>query len=192
LRKQLSSTPYIGNAFVTVGYTYAHSIDTASGFREFNSSVPTLGANIFRSSSDFDVRHFISLSGGWELPINRGPKALVKGWNLYPILTWRTGYPLTAFAGGLTENSDPGPSGAGDAGLANADQIAPVQYLNPHHIQSLGGSPLGPFLRSKFVQRHPYAAVWHRGPQQPAGARTHKPGSLTLKDHARLQGAGNP
>lgn len=144
LRKQ-STSSRLGNTYFTLGYTYAHSIDDASGFRQFNSNVPTLNPNIFRSSSDFDVRSFLVFSGGWDLPFNRGPKALVKGWSLYPIVFWRTGYPLTANAGLFTENFDPGLSGLGDGGLANADQIAPTHYLNPHRILTINGSS-GPYI----------------------------------------------
>jgi outer membrane receptor protein involved in Fe transport len=139
LRGQAIKSP-LGTTYFTVGYTYAHSIDDASGFRQFNSNVPTLGANIFRASSDFDIRSFLVLSGGWDLPFSRGPKALVKGWSLFPIFFWRTGYPLTPSAGLFTENFDPGLSGLGDAGLANADRIAPIQYLDPHKIVTIGGS----------------------------------------------------
>jgi hypothetical protein len=56
---------------------------------------------------------------------------LVKGWSLYPILTWRTGFPFTAIDGLGTSNTAPGPSGAGDAGLVNANLTGPIQYLNP-------------------------------------------------------------
>lgn len=138
LRKQSSSSRF-GNTYFTLGYTYAHSIDDASGFRQFNSNVPTLNPNIFRASSDFDVRHFLVFSGGWDLPFSRGPKLLVKGWSLYPIFFWRTGYPLTASAGNLTEDQDPGLSGLGDGGLANADLIGPIHYLDPHNVNILGG-----------------------------------------------------
>ncbi|HKV92893.1 MAG TPA: TonB-dependent receptor [Candidatus Angelobacter sp.] len=138
LRKQSSSSRF-GNTYFTLGYTYAHSIDDASGFRQFNSNVPTLNPNIFRASSDFDVRHFLVFSGGWDLPFNRGPKLLVKGWSLYPIFFWRTGYPLTASAGNFTEDQDPGLSGLGDGGLANADLTGPIHYLDPHNVQPLGG-----------------------------------------------------
>ena len=144
LREQSIKTP-LGNTYFTLGYTYAHSIDDASGFRQFNSNVPTLGANIFRASSDFDVRSFLVFSGGWDLPFNRGPKALVKGWSLFPIIFWRTGYPLTVSAGQFTENFDPGLSGLGDGGLANADLVAPVHYLNPHTILNINGSS-GPYI----------------------------------------------
>ena len=50
-----------------------------------------------------DVRHVISLSGGYEMPFaqlwTRGPKLLTKGWNLYPIISYRTGFPLDVFFG---------------------------------------------------------------------------------------------
>ena len=144
LRKQ-STSSRLGNTYFTLGYTYAHSIDDASGFRQFNSNVPSLNPHIFRSSSDFDVRSFLVFSGGWDLPFNRGPQALVKGWSFYPIIFWRTGYPLTANAGLFTENFDPGLSGLGDGGLANADQIAPIHYLNPHTILNINGSS-GPYI----------------------------------------------
>jgi hypothetical protein len=144
LRKQ-STSSRLGNTYFTLGYTYAHSIDDASGFRQFNSNVPSLNPHFFRSSSDFDVRSFLVFSGGWDLPFNRGPKALVKGWSFYPIVFWRTGYPLTPNAGLFTENFDPGLSGLGDGGLANADQIAPTHYLNPHRILTINGSS-GPYI----------------------------------------------
>jgi len=130
LKKQTSSERF-GTTYLTVGYTYAHSIDDASGFRQFNSNVSAIDPHVFRASSDFDVRHFLVFSGGWDLPFKTGPKALVQGWSFYPIFFWRTGYPLTATAGELTENSDPGPSGAGDAGLANADLTGPIHYVDP-------------------------------------------------------------
>jgi hypothetical protein len=144
LRKQATSTR-LGNTYFTLGYTYAHSIDDASGFRQFNSNVPSLNPHFFRSSSDFDIRSFLVFSGGWDLPFNRGPQALVKGWSFYPIVFWRTGYPLTPNAGLFTENFDPGLSGLGDGGLANADQIAPTHYLNPHRILTINGSS-GPYI----------------------------------------------
>jgi hypothetical protein len=145
LRKQASDIPYIGNAFFTLGYTYAHSIDDASGFRQFNSNVSALDPHIFRASSDFDVRSYITFSGGWQLPFNRGPKALVKGWSLYPILFWRTGYPLSANDGLSSLNFDPGLSGAGDAGLENADLNGPIRYVNPHRPLTINGSR-GPYI----------------------------------------------
>src|SRR6185437_10765751 len=82
-------------------------------------------------------------SGGWDLPFDklwqRGPKLLTRGWSLYPILTIRTGFPIDVFGGLNTTESDPGPSGAGDAGLVHADLVGnTVPILNPKAGQVLG------------------------------------------------------
>ena len=103
LRRQLADTKYLGQVYFTLGYTYAHSIDNTSGFRNRNSSVPAYQPDLFRSSSDFDLRHRIVFSGGWDLPFDRmwnsGPKCLTRGWSLFPIVSWRSGYPLASSCG---------------------------------------------------------------------------------------------
>jgi Carboxypeptidase regulatory-like domain/TonB-dependent Receptor Plug Domain len=131
LTQQTTNLWKLGGVYYTLGYTWAHSIDNASGFRQGNFAVPYFDPQLFRSSSDFDVRQYLTFSGGWDLPFNRGPQRLVKGWSLYPILTWRTGYPFTAIGGFNTLDNAPGPTGAGDQGLINANLTGPIQYLNP-------------------------------------------------------------
>lgn len=124
LTKQNGSTRY-GNTFFTLGYTYGHSIDNASGrFNNFQGP-PAYNIRQFRASSDYDVTHRIVFSGGWDLPFDQawtsGPKRLVKGWTLLPIFSWRTGFPQTVNAGFTSEDfSHPGTSGAGDPGNTNA------------------------------------------------------------------------
>ncbi len=134
--KQMSDTPFIGRAFFTFAYTYAHSIDNSSGFRNRNAEIPFFDRNVFRASSDFDLRQQLTLSGGWELPFNKmwssGPKRLTKGWNLYPIVSWRTGFPLDVSAQMQTTGGNPGPSGEGDAGIVNANLAGPILYFNPN------------------------------------------------------------
>ena len=124
LTKQLGDSKFFGTTYFTLAYTYGHSIDNASGFRNRSSQVPFYNIAQFRGSSDFDLTHRITFSGGWDLPFDRawggGPKRLVKGWSLYPIFTWRTGFPLTINAGESFNPPDPGSSGAGDGYLANA------------------------------------------------------------------------
>ena len=123
LTKKVANSP-IGTTYFTLGYTYGHSIDNASGFRNRDNQVPAYVPETFRSNSDFDIRHRLTFSGGWDLPFNRmwaaGPKRLVGGWSLYPILSWRTGFPLSVNAGISLDPTIPGPSGAGDANLVNA------------------------------------------------------------------------
>jgi Carboxypeptidase regulatory-like domain len=145
--KRATATRFFGTTYFTLAYTYGHSIDNASGFRNRDLQVPFYNPEQFRGSSDFDVRQRISFSGGWDLPFDRawaaGPKRLVQGWSLYPILTWRTGFPLSVNAGGSLNPQDPGPSGAGDANLVNAvfaPGFSSIGLMNPHRITSLNGA----------------------------------------------------
>lgn len=140
LTKQIGENRYIGNTYFTLAYTYGRSIDNGSGFRNNTSVVPFYNHSAFRGPSDFDVTHRVVLSGAWELPFyqawSSGPKALTRGWTLYPIFSYRSGFPLTVNAG-LNPNdnsSEPGPSGAGDGFLSDA-VFAPgfsrVSIMNP-------------------------------------------------------------
>jgi hypothetical protein len=149
LQKRLSNTRFFGDSYFQLSYTYGHSIDTSSGFRQQHSSqVPYFNHDEFRASSDFDITHRLVFSGGWDLPFDSlwasGPKRLTKGWSLYPIVTWRTGFPLDIqpfYTTGSTTNS-PGPSGAGDQGNTRVNLVgSSVTTLNPHTPQNFGGNP---------------------------------------------------
>ncbi len=140
LTKQNGVSHIFGNTYFTLAYTYGHSIDNTSGFRNRDSQVPYYNHREFRADSNFDIRHRIVFSGGWDLPFDTAfadaPKRLVKGWSLYPIFSWRSGFPLSINSGLIDSfnPADPGPSGAGDSYLANVD-YAPgykhIQLLNP-------------------------------------------------------------
>jgi hypothetical protein len=125
----------IGTNYFTLAYTYAHNLDNASGFEQRNYIVPTYEPQHFYASGDSDIRHRITFSGGWDLPFDRawGANRLTKGWSLYPIVTWRTGFPfdIGARAPGRFDPTNPGPSGAGDPLLVNAEQVGPIKYLDP-------------------------------------------------------------
>jgi outer membrane receptor protein involved in Fe transport len=150
LTRQTTDARFIGRTYFTFGYTYAHSIDNTSGFRERNSQVPSYTPGLLRASSDFDVRNRITFSGGWDLPIDRawssGPKRLTQGWSVYPILSWRQGFPLDIFAqvdtsGGFT---NPGVSGAGDPLTVHANLTGqPITIFDPHTVQTLTGDLSG-------------------------------------------------
>jgi outer membrane receptor protein involved in Fe transport len=145
LRKQMGDMHGWGSSFFTFGYTWSHEIDNVSGFRQRNSIVPYYNHEQFRGSGDTDVRQALTMSGGWTLPFDnawkRGPKLLTRGWAIYPILSYRTGFPLDVLAGLSTSRRDPGPSGAGDAFSVRADLTSnTIQTLNPHTYQSLNGS----------------------------------------------------
>lgn len=152
--KQFSSGSGFGRSYFTFGYNYSHNIDNASGFQNRNFAVPYYRPQLFRSSSDMDLRHRLVLSGGWELPFDRvweqGPGQATRGWNLFPILSWQTGFPLDIFAfPGLFDFTDPGPSGAGDPGLVRANLIRPVQMLDPHRDKNYWFNPAS-FDNSSF------------------------------------------
>ncbi|HEV3036741.1 MAG TPA: carboxypeptidase regulatory-like domain-containing protein [Candidatus Angelobacter sp.] len=157
LSKKPSDTKFLGNTFFTFAYTWSHSIDNSSGFRNRNSQIPFFERNIFRASSDFDVRHQLSFSGGWELPFDHywesGPKRLTKGWNIFPILFWHTGFPLDVNAGLLARRTNPGPSGAGDANLVTATLTGPIIYFNPHNATP--GTPGNQFFEPNFAAPDP-------------------------------------
>jgi hypothetical protein len=141
LTKQMSSSR-IGSTYFILAYTFAHSIDNASGFRQRNSTTPSYDPAGFRASSDQDIRHRITMSGGWDLPFDQmwssGPKRLTQGWSLFPIITWHTGQPFDIFAN-LQDRFDPGnegPSGAGDPLNVHANLVGPANLFNAHNAQT--------------------------------------------------------
>jgi len=159
LTRQPKNSP-LGTTYFTLAYTYGHNLDNASGFRQRNSIVPAYSPQQFYGSGDSDIRHRITFSGGWDLPFDRtwarGPKGLTKGWSLYPIVTWRTGFPfdIPARDPNRFDPTDPGPSGAGDPLLVNAEQVAPIRYLDPRkkttinvidYFTNVGSSTCSPY-----------------------------------------------
>jgi hypothetical protein len=133
----------LGTFYYTLAYTYSHNLDDASGFRQRNSIVPAYDPQLYYASADSDVRNRISFSGGWDMPFDRawtsGPKRLTKGWSLYPIVTWRTGFPfdISASLPDGVDPANPGTSGAGDPLLTNAAQVGPIQIFNPDHQRTI-------------------------------------------------------
>jgi Carboxypeptidase regulatory-like domain/TonB dependent receptor/TonB-dependent Receptor Plug Domain len=133
----------VGTVYYTLAYTYGHNLDNVSGFQQRNYQVPAYNSNLFYASGDTDVRHRITLSGGWDLPVDRlwgsGPKRLTKGWSVYPIFTYRTGFPYDISAQ-LPDAYDPanyGSSGAGDPLLTRAAVVAPIRTFNPGQVRTI-------------------------------------------------------
>lgn len=142
--RQPSTVGSLGDVYFTFGYTYAHNIDNASGFRQRNSGVPYYDTDAFRTSSDLDMRHRVTISGGWDLALDKwwesGWKKVTQGWSIFPIFTWHTGFPfdIPADFGDAYDPTNPGPSGAGDANLAHANLVGPSNTLNPRATYSFG------------------------------------------------------
>ena len=133
----------LGTVYYTLAYTYGHNIDNASGFAQRNAQVPAYNSRLFYASGDSDVRHRISLSGGWDLPVDRAwaaaPKRLTRGWSLYPIFTYRTGFPfdIPAQLPDYYDPANPGSSGAGDPLLSHAAVVAPIRTFDPRHQRTI-------------------------------------------------------
>ena len=148
LTKRLSDSRF-GNTFFTLAYTWSHELDNESGYRQRNPFVPYYHRNEFHASGDTDIRNFLSLSGGWELPFRKLTTRaawLTKGWTLYPIVSYRTGFPLDvmAFSPGTASSIDsPGPSGAGDIQVVRADLVAPVQYYGANVYRTVNSNSAG-------------------------------------------------
>jgi len=138
LTKRVSDTRFFGATYFTLAYTYGHLIDTASGFRERNSRVPAYNPKQFRADSDEDIRQRIVFSGGWDLPFDRRWKnRLTGGWSVYPILTWRTGFPYDVLAQLSRTRTRTGPSGAGDPNLVRANLVgSSVALFDPRQSQT--------------------------------------------------------
>lgn len=141
LQKRLSESRFLGTSYFTLAYTLGHSIDTSSGFRQRNSVVPAYNSRQFRADSDFDLRQRFVFSGGWDLPFDRawssGPRRLTQGWSLYPIVTWRTGFPLDVYAGLSASRTATGPSAAGDRQLVRANLVgSSITLFDPKTTQT--------------------------------------------------------
>jgi len=142
LTRQPKASP-LGTMYFTLAYTYSHNLDNSSGFRQRNYEVPVYAPNSYYASSDSDIRHRISFSGGWDLPFDKawsaGPRRLTKGWSLYPIVTWRSGFPFDIgahlpFSG---DPANPGTSGAGDPYVSNAAVLGPLTTFDPRHQRTI-------------------------------------------------------
>jgi len=144
LQKQLSGGGIFGRSYFTLAYTFSHNIDNASGFQNRNRAVPSYQPGLFRASADMDLRQRIVLSGGWELPFDQAlphlSKRVTRGWSVFPIISWRTGYPLDVSANlpSALDYTSPGPSAAGDAALVHANLVAPVSIKDPSVVQTIG------------------------------------------------------
>src|SRR5260370_1394372 len=119
-------------------------MDNLSGFRQRNGEVPYYNPNQFYAVSDLDVKHRIVFSGGWDLPFaeafSRVPKAITKGWSLYPIISWQSGFPLDVTANLARSRTTPGPSGAGDSQLVRANLVGnKVITLDPRSNTAADG-----------------------------------------------------
>jgi Carboxypeptidase regulatory-like domain len=81
----------------TAGYTYGHGLDTGS--ENFQGLTPQDSTHLQReyASSDFDVRHRLTVTASYELPGIKGYGQLLEGWKLNTIVTVQSPQPWLMF-----------------------------------------------------------------------------------------------
>ncbi len=79
---------------IVAGYTYAHSIDEASGNRHF-SAQNSLDVRAERGNSDFDIRHRFTFAATYEIPGRKSFAQLLQGYQVNTILILQTGFPYS-------------------------------------------------------------------------------------------------
>jgi hypothetical protein len=81
----------------TAGYTYGHGLDTGS--ENFQGLTPQDSTHLEReyASSDFDVRHRLTVTASYELPGKKGYGQLLEGWKLNTIVTVQSSQPWLMF-----------------------------------------------------------------------------------------------
>jgi hypothetical protein len=85
-----------------VSYTWSHSIDTGSSSSALqpNLFLRTLGANVNRGSSDFDVRNSLSAAVSYQIPLWRATgfaRAILGDWSILSIVQARSATPVNVF-----------------------------------------------------------------------------------------------
>jgi hypothetical protein len=104
--------------------------------------VPAYNWNQFWGPSSYNVPSTFAASAVWSLPFDHawssGPKRLTQGWDLTPVVNYRSGLPLNVKSGISTSPTSPGPSGYGDQGIVQANLVAAsVQKYSPENYESV-------------------------------------------------------
>lgn len=90
-----------------LAYSFSKSIDDSSDFFAVSESSNSIGLpfngdpSFNRGLSGHDVRHYLALSGSWDLPISDGPgwRRVAGGWQIAAIGTYASGSPFSARLG---------------------------------------------------------------------------------------------
>ncbi len=98
----------------TVGYTYGHGLDNGSlNFQGLPPQDSTHQQNEY-GSSDFDVRHRLTVTAGYAIPGKKGFGQALEGWKLNTIVTVQGPQPWLVFDGSSSQDFSTGSSGFGD------------------------------------------------------------------------------
>ncbi len=113
LQMTLTERPTHGLDF-TVGYTYGHGLD--NGSLNFQGLPPQNSQNQAAEygSSDFDIRHRLTVTAGYVLPGKKGYGQALEGWKVNTIVTVEGAQPWLVFDGSGAHDFSTGGSGFGD------------------------------------------------------------------------------
>ncbi len=146
---QVSLNRRASNGFTMgVQYMYSHGLSDFAGSGESGNPQNFLDFRSERASTDFDIRHTVTVNYLYELPFGKGRRflnsggitnVLLGGWNLSGITVGRTGRPLTITFSGNPPNGDSfapqRPNLVPGVSLYNRDRaigsIQGVSWLNP-------------------------------------------------------------
>jgi hypothetical protein len=115
-------------------YTYAKSIDDASGF--FNTTGdPNFPQNSYnlsaeRGRSDFDIRQRFTLGYAYDLPVFKGHRWM-GGWQTFGVLTFQTGQPFTVALLPDIDNTNTGISQLGFGANGRPNVVGNARLSNP-------------------------------------------------------------
>jgi len=108
LQATLTQRNYHGLS-ITAGYTYGHALDDTSS--NWGAAPPQDSTNLNSeyASSDFDVRHRLTLTTTYALPGKKGFGQMLEGWHLNSIVSLQSGQPWTVqdTSNGISDNGMP-------------------------------------------------------------------------------------
>ena len=126
---QVKASRALGDLTLSLAYAYSHSIDDSSD-RGDNAFVDAYNIAANRASSNFDMRHSLSISYVYNLPFFRGnglTHEVLGGWQVSGITVAQTGLPF---------NISNGTTFGDNAGVANGTGTSsrPDLVGNPHNL----------------------------------------------------------
>jgi hypothetical protein len=112
----------------TAGYTYGHGLDNGSVNRAAGNPQNSLNPNGEYASSDFDVRHRLTVTASYAIPGKKGFGQLLEGWKVNTIVSLQTAQPW----GVDDTGNDFSTGGSGNGDLADRWNF----YGNPSDFKS--------------------------------------------------------
>jgi hypothetical protein len=137
----------MGRAEFLAGYTYAKSLDNASGNGlGQGDNINPINAKSTKALSAFNVEHNFVFSYSYRIPFDKlgGPKRLTDGWAINGITRFATGFPVYIWEN--DDNSMLGTAGTGQGNPIDEPNRAPgsLNFKDPRTEVLPGASPQCP------------------------------------------------